>query len=59
MKIIGTFNLSSTDAEAFMNQLSEDINKLQDDGQEVEVQYSVNSFPNGQIVYSALLLGRK
>ena len=59
MKIEELFNLSSYDSNAFANQLAEDIKKMQNDGQEVEVQYKVNSHPNGEIIYSALLLGRK
>jgi hypothetical protein len=58
-RIIGLFNLSSTDFNEFNRQIENNINILQGDNQEVEVQYSTNVFENGQIVYSALILGRK
>lgn len=58
-KIFGNFHVSSTDFEKFNSGLNESINKLQDDYQEVEIQYNTNTFPNGQILYSALLIGRK
>lgn len=58
MKIIGAFNISNTEGDKFLIDLQKAINELQDSGQEVEVQYKVNSFPNGQIAYSALILGR-
>jgi hypothetical protein len=59
MKIVGIYNINNTDDELFCKDLIKNINTLQNDGQEVEVQYQVNSFPNGQIVLSALVLGRK
>jgi len=48
-----------TDYESFIKDISKTINSLQDDGQTVEVQYSTNSLGNGQLAYSALILGRK
>lgn len=59
MKILGIFNVSNTNYMKFVDDITLNINKLQDDDQIVEVQYQVNSFPNGQIVYSALILGRR
>ena len=59
MKIKGLFNLSSTDYKDFTNKLIKNINELQKDGQTVEIQYQTNTFNNGQIVYSALLIGRE
>lgn len=61
MKIKGIANISSSNAEQFYNSLKEYIDNYQNDGQEVEVQYStnVNECINGGIVYSALILGRK
>ena len=59
MKIKGLFNLSSTDHKDFTNKLIQNINELQKDGQTVEIQYQTNTFNNGQIVYSALLIGRE
>ena len=57
MKIKGLFNLSSTDHKDFTDKLIKTINELQKDGQTVEIQYQTNTFNNGQIVYSALLIG--
>lgn len=58
MKIKGWFHINNTDYSTFNKDLQKVINDLQDDGQEVEVQYKVNTFNNGQMVYSALVLGR-
>jgi hypothetical protein len=57
-QVKGFFNISNTDSDNFNADLKKSINDLQEQNQEVEVQYQVNSFPNGQIVYSALILGR-
>lgn len=57
--ILAYFNVSNTNTDDFHKNLEGAINKLQEDGQEVEVQYKVNTFENGQILYSALILGRK
>ena len=59
MKIVGIFNPCSTDYEVFLNSVIEDINKLQEDGQEVEVQYSTTPLGRDNILYSALIIGRK
>lgn len=59
MKIKGLFNLSSTDHKDFTDKLIKNINELQKDGQTIEIQYQTNTFNNGQIVYSALLIGRE
>ena len=59
MRIKGVYNISNTDAENFNRDLNNAILILQKDNQEVDVQYHVNSFPNGQIVYSALVIGRE
>ena len=37
----------------------EDINKLQEDGQEVEIQYDTTWMGDSKILYSALIVGRK
>ncbi len=58
-KIIGMFNISNTDSSKFVKEFINTINVLQEDNQEIEIQYKVNSFSNGQLVYSALILGRK
>lgn len=59
MNIYGIFNISCTDNTKFMKSLSERIIELQNDGQTVEVQYKVNRKQYGELVYSALILGRK
>lgn len=59
MKIYGVFNVSNTDADKFLTDVSDNIRKLQDDGQEVEVQYCTDFAGNATVVYSALILGRK
>ena len=59
MKIVGVFNPWSTDYEVFLTSVIEDINKLQEDGQEVEVQYSTTSLGGNNVLYSALIIGRK
>ena len=56
MKIISYFNISSTDSSVFDENLRKVISRLQNDGQEVEIQYAVNSL---NLVYSALIIGRK
>jgi chorismate mutase len=59
--IFGVFNISSNNAEEFYKQLSDIINKLQQNNQEVEIQYNTQIINNSEnpILYSALLLGRK
>lgn len=57
--IIGFFHVNSTDVDYFNESLHENISKLQNDGQEIEIQYTTNVLPNGQLVYNALMLGRK
>ncbi|WP_346961296.1 hypothetical protein [Clostridium sp.] len=53
------YTIKTEDSCIFGKDLEEAIQILQNDGQEVEVQYKVNNFNNGQLVYSALILGRK
>lgn len=59
MKIVGFFNINNTDPSKFNKNLGKVIIRLQNDGQEVEIQYKVNNLNNSQLVYSALTLGRK
>ena len=49
--------LSKVDVDAFMHELAIEIQKMQEKGTEVEVQYQV--IPKTPIVYSALLIGRE
>jgi hypothetical protein len=58
-KIVGVISVAETDSIAFHKIMSMRIAELQNDGQEVEVQYQMATFPNGQMVQSALVLGRK
>jgi hypothetical protein len=57
--IIGVYNINNTDSNIFYTELIKAINILQNDGQEVEVQYKVNVIQNDRLVLSALVLGRK
>lgn len=59
MKIYGMFNPCYTDNKKFVEQVQETINRLQEDGQEVEVQYKPIDLGYGNVLYSALILGRK
>jgi hypothetical protein len=58
MKIKGLHSISHTNADKFYTALIERVNSLQDDGQTVEIQYQMGTFPNGQIVLGALIIGR-
>jgi hypothetical protein len=59
-EIKGMFNISNSDPRVFYNDTLDAINKLQADGQEVEVQYTTNITANGvTLVYNALVIGRK
>ena len=59
MKIVGMFNPCSMDNETFTKMVIEDINKLQEDGQAVEIQYNTTWMGDSKILYSALIVGRK
>lgn len=60
MKIIKrTAICTNTDGKEFHRVLSEHINDMQENGWEVEIQYQTSMFNNEQVVYSALILGRK
>lgn len=59
MDIVGIYNPCSTDNKVFLEMVIEDINKLEEDGQEVEIQYSTIWLGGENILYSALILGRK
>ena len=58
-QIFGFFNVGSDREDEFSDRVLKAIDDLQDDGQEVEVQYTTNVLPNGRIHYSALITGRK
>lgn len=57
--IVGHFNVSNTNADDFHKNLERVVGELQEDGQDVEIQYNVNVLLNGERLYSALILGRK
>lgn len=59
MKIVGIYNVCHTDADEFFKSLDKSITNLQEDRQEVEIQYSSNVMPNGQLIQTALIIGRK
>ena len=59
MKIVGMFNPSSTDNKTFLEYLQADINMLQNDGQKIEIQYKPIDLGSGNVLYSAMVLGRK
>ena len=58
-KIFGFYNVGSDKDDVFNEKVLEVIRELQEEGQEVEVQYTTNVLPNGRIHYSALIIGRK
>ena len=53
MKIVGMFNPCSTDNKTFVEMVQTAINKLQEDGQEIEIQYSTIGLGGANIIYSA------
>lgn len=65
--IDGIFLISNSELKKFYDDLSEKIKVLQDDGQEVEIQYSTDKVQESDgrnvmiisICHSALVLGRK
>lgn len=58
-KIVGRFHISNTDNFRFLENVQDAINSLQNDGQEVEVQYQTIGLEQGKVLYTALILGRK
>lgn len=58
-QIVQTKHLSNTDFNIFQENYGKALDEMQGDNQEVEVQYNTNTFPNGQVLFSALLIGRK
>lgn len=59
--IIRIHNTSNTNHVQFVDDLNESVVEMQKNGLVVEVQYQVNVIGTGhsQLVYSALVLGRK
>ena len=57
-QIKGYFHLSMTDFDEFNKKFKNYVNALQNDGQEVEIQYKTNTVDN-KICYSCLMIGRK
>ena len=58
-QIDGFFHVSDSNFDRFNKNILDDIRKLQSNNQEVEVQYKTTTNSLGEVVYSALLLGRK
>ena len=57
MKIKGIFNTNGFDFDNFMKQVIENVRNLQEDNQEVEIQYTTNVV-NENVFYSAMIIGR-
>lgn len=59
-KIKGIFHITLISPEKFKEELNKVVNMLQEDGQQVQVQYSSNYGQDieGKMVYSALVIGR-
>ena len=57
-QIKGYFHLSTTDFDEFNKIFKNCLNELQNDGQEVEIQYKTNTV-NDKIYYSCFIIGRK
>lgn len=55
--IKGYFHFSSTDFDKFNKRFKESLNRLQEDGLEVEVQYKTNVVGHN-ICYSCIMIGR-
>lgn len=58
MKIKGTVHITQNDNEIFWNDVNTWINRMQDNGQEVEIQYKPVMTECQGIVFTALLIGR-
>lgn len=58
MKIDAIFTPTSSFQEEFNKFLVDDIKLMQNAGLEVEIQYNPMILPTGQIVYSALVIGK-
>ena len=50
------FNPCSMDNESVTKMVIEDINELQEDGQEVEIQYDTTWMGDSKILYSGLIV---
>lgn len=57
MNIKGIYTVTHTDGDQFYIQVGDVVNKLQKDGQVVEIQYTTNVI-DGVIIQNALILGR-
>jgi hypothetical protein len=61
-KIIDCLHVSTNDIDGFYKLFKTYLKQLQNDGQEVEVQYNTQIIPSNSenpILHSALLIGRK
>lgn len=57
-KIKGLFTPTSSNNNQFIKWVDDDINLLQEEGLEVEIQYTPVILPTGEVVFSALIIGR-
>nr|DAH73482.1 MAG TPA: hypothetical protein [Caudoviricetes sp.] len=57
-KIKGLFTPTSSNNNQFIKWVDDDINLLQEEGQEVEIQYHPIISSTGQVFFSALIIGR-
>ena len=59
MRIVGLFHITQTNAKNFYEEVNKTVKQLQYDGQEIEIQYQPCSLVNGEVVFTALIIGRK
>ena len=59
MKIVKRGMIQNVNIEKFIIELKETMDEMQEDNQEVEVQYNPFVLPDGEIIYNALVLGRR
>lgn len=59
MKVVKKGMIQSVDMDEFLLGIKTITDEMQKDNQEAEVQYSPLVLPNGEIIYNALILGRK
>lgn len=60
-KVKGFVQVSSNDEEIFRQDIEKWVQKLQNDGQELEFHYTTNAVPSNTypICYNVLIIGRK
>lgn len=58
MLIDGVYLVTNNNQQDFINNVCDDVGKLQERGLEVDIQYKT-VFTGAEIVYTALILGRR